>query len=331
MRQSKDELRAEIESLRTEVESLRDRQRRVDDVIAAVAGRNGSEEVITRLHAGQSVSEIHDWINGTRSLSPPHATALRIEGPLSSRLRSSLVTSVGDISFKGFSAESMGHADELLQGSPRHLFPESYISDPLAGSHDVESSPEGRPRFFAFEQILWPQGMPNTESKSGTWTNITSDIGLIHHLLALYFCWEYPIFAPFRKESFLRDFHEGRNRYCSPLLANALLALSCRFSTLPFIRADSNDPNTAGDHFFAEAERLLEEEADHRSLTTVQALNIMSVRAISCGRVREGRYYSHQSIRLAIELGLHSIQNEENAELLTVQSSTFWGAFTLDM
>lgn len=46
---------------------------------------------------------------------------------------------------------------------------------------------------------------------------ITSDTDLIQHLLALYFCWEYPTFASLSKEHHLRDFHDGRSRYC-PLL-----------------------------------------------------------------------------------------------------------------
>lgn len=32
------------------------------------------------------------------------------------------------------------------------------------------------------------------------WTTVTSDTELIEHFLALYFCWEYPIFASLSKE-----------------------------------------------------------------------------------------------------------------------------------
>lgn len=38
------------------------------------------------------------------------------------------------------------------------------------------------------------------------WTDITSDIDLVWHLLALYFCRGYPIFASLSKEHFLNDF-----------------------------------------------------------------------------------------------------------------------------
>ncbi len=41
-----------------------------------------------------------------------------------------------------------------------------------------------------------------------------------------------------------------------------------------------------------------------------QALGIMSIREASCGRDSESWYYAGQSIRLAIEMGLHRIQGE---------------------
>jgi hypothetical protein len=97
-------------------------------------------------------------------------------------------------------------------------------------------------------------------------------------------------------------------------------------------QTNPDDPSPLGDQFFAEAQKLLDHETHHYSLTTIQALGIMSVREISCGRDLEGRYYSDQSMRLAIEMGLHHKRNDEaaDADLLSVQLATFWGAFTLD-
>ena len=63
-----------------------------------------------------------------------------------------------------------------------------------------------------------------------TWTKVTADQGFVNHLLALYFCWEYPIFASFSKLHFLHDFRSGRRRFCSSLLLNVILSLACRFS-----------------------------------------------------------------------------------------------------
>jgi hypothetical protein len=81
----------------------------------------------------------------------------------------------------------------------------------------------------------------------------------------------------------LEAYKTGDRNYCSELLVNAIQAVGCRFSSQVGARADPNDSNTAGDHFFAEAGRLLFEEKDHRSLTTIQALGLMAIREASSG------------------------------------------------
>lgn len=131
------------------------------------------------------------------------------------------------------------------------------------------------------------------------WTRVTDNSALVEHLMALYFCWEYPTFASLSKEHFIVDFRVGRPRYCSPLLVNALLAVGCRFSNQPEARADPNNHDTAGDHFFEEAKRLLAEDKG-QSLTKVQALGLMSIREASYGRDTESWFYSGQSIRIAL-------------------------------
>ncbi len=180
----------------------------------------------------------------------------------------------------------------------------------VLGSSYIEDEHSSRPR-----------------SPGETWTEVTQDIHLVEHLMALYFCWEYPTFASLSMEHFLPDFRAGRPRYCSSLLVNAMLALGCRFSALPESRLDPDNPATSGDHFFAEAKRLLAED-DFHSLTTIQALGLISIREASCGRDTESFYYAGQAIRLAVEAGLHMEATEKGDE--GVRAATFWGAFALD-
>jgi hypothetical protein len=161
------------------------------------------------------------------------------------------------------------------------------------------------------------------------WTEVPSSEQSVEHLLILYFRWEYPIFATLCKEHFLSDFRTGRARYCSSLLVNALLAVACRFSSHLELRSNVDDKETSGDYFFEEATRLLAEE-EGQSLTTIQALGLMSIREASCGRDTESWFLSGQSIRMAVEMGLHKeATNVSNVEH-EVRTSTFWGAFTLD-
>jgi hypothetical protein len=185
--------------------------------------------------------------------------------------------------------------------------------------------------------------VPDNDDSKGhieQWTTVTSDRELVEHLLALYFCWEYPIFATLSKKHFMKDFRAGSTNYCSQFLVNALLALACRFSDRPSARIDPDNSATAGAHFFAEALKLFQEEDDHRVLTTIQALGIMSIREASRGRVHDSIFFSGQSMRLAIEMGLHldaentGDNDEDNDEAedddKAVREATFWGAFSLD-
>lgn len=174
---------------------------------------------------------------------------------------------------------------------------------------------------------------PLLKQGTETWTSVTDDVELVQHLLALYFCWEYPTFASLSKEQFLRDFSDGRPRYCSSLLVNALLALGCRLSNLPVTKADPEDPYSSGQQFFDESIQLLRQESDYHSLLTIQTLGILSIREASCGRVSESMAFSGQSMRLAVEMGLHNMVEHPDGEItdeFTVQSATYWGAFALE-
>ncbi|KAK5654556.1 hypothetical protein OQA88_7185 [Cercophora sp. LCS_1] len=172
----------------------------------------------------------------------------------------------------------------------------------------------------------------STDHFVGTWTSVTSDTRLVQHLLDLYFCWEYPTLASLSREHFTTDFRAGRDRFCSSLLVNALLALSSRFSDRPELRTDPENSHTAGDTFFNEAQRLFWEKEEHHDVTTVQALGIMSIREASFARHVESRYYAGQSVRLCIEMGLHKMHTngDKQSDETVVRLATFWGAFALD-
>lgn len=350
------------ENLRAEIENLRLRQRSNDQVFAALARPELWEEVLSRLRGGQSVESISEWLGGTLpsgggavpSFAPrpePSGSAQAAGFPgggLGSLAAMSLGVNPGSSQQPGvrsemgrnspwqFSSQSQSgstrsnsHPDAMSWSTDIRGPPESQVGSWAEGIHPDTLS-DGLPRFRGLEQVLSPLNDPEMPSPSSSWTSITSDINLVQHLLALYFCWEYPTFASLSKEHFLRDFQDGRHRYCSPILINALLALGCRFSTQPMTRANPNDPYSSGDHFFKESQRLFHQETDHHTLTTIQALGIMSIREASCGRDSESWYYAGQSIRLAIEMGLHRIQDEGDEDELAVQAATFWGAFALD-
>lgn len=169
---------------------------------------------------------------------------------------------------------------------------------------------------------------------SPTWTTVSTDFAFVERLLDLYFRWSHSFYVLFSRECFYNDFYSNRQKYCSALLVNALLAYACHFTDDPAGRTDPHNPRTAGDHFFDEARRLLYEN-EASSLTTVQALCVMSMREPSAGRDSSGFAYMGRAMRMAIEMGLHLKNSASPAMGLTpseneVRKVTFWGCFTVD-
>jgi hypothetical protein len=351
-------VRQSKENLRNEIEQLRSQQRQSDSVISALVRPELWEEVLTRLRNGQSVESISEWLGGTL---PSGGGALAsFQRPEPKASTDVPLPPVNDSGYGtgttlpgGYGSISMGtqHGQkaEYDQNSPWAFSSQSQTQSTRSDSHQdamqwtADLPPKNRvgswiqdqaaadgPRYRGLDQVLAPLDSPDMKAPAATWTSVTSDISLVQHLLALYFCWEYPTFASLSKEHFMRDFLDGRPRYCSPILINALLALGCRFSSQPNTRAVEDDPTTSGDHFFKESLRLLYRETNHHNLTTIQALGIMSIREASCGRDSESWYYAGQSIRMAIEMGLHRLPDNGDEDELAVQAATFWGAFALD-
>ncbi|KAK0656235.1 fungal-specific transcription factor domain-containing protein [Cercophora newfieldiana] len=325
-------VRQSKETLRNEIDQLRRQQRSSEQVLAALANPELWEEVLSRLRGGQSIEAISQWLgvsgpSGAGGKAPSAVFGAGF-GAGAKRPGSGPGTAPGPRPTSPTTSQhlqSMRHEPE--QQSP-WAGPFSSRSQSRVGSW-VEGQEESY-RYHGQTQVPTPE-LPEMRVPPETWTTITSDGGLVQHLLALYFCWEYPTFASLSKEHFLKDFTDGRPRFCSAILVNALLALGCRFSSKPATRANPNDPHTSGDHFFKECQRLFYQEQDHHTLTTIQALGIMSIREASCGRDSESWYYAGQSIRLAIEMGLHQLEGDGHDDDETaVQAATFWGAFALD-
>lgn len=179
-------------------------------------------------------------------------------------------------------------------------------------------------------QSVYAASTPISESPA-VWFRTPQDAELVEHLLNLYFSWVHPIYPLFSRDHFLHDMGRGRSDFCSAMLVNALLAFACHYSDRPQARTDPNNPSTSGDHFFAEAKKLLD-KADRPSLTTVHALGVMAIRETSLGRDSNGYQYTGRCARMALELGLHLsvIGTGLKASDLEVRKITFWGIFNLE-
>lgn len=177
-----------------------------------------------------------------------------------------------------------------------------------------------------------------------SWSGVTKEPELVMHLMNMYFTWHYPYFTTLSKSLFWRDFLQGKPTtqprstvYCSSLLVNAMLALGCHFTSVAGAFAIPGDARSKGDHFFAEAKRLIVENDEYEKprLTTVQALALMSVREAGCGREAKGWVYSGMSFRMAQDIGLNlDIAGKGKGSLgekeVDARRITFWGCFLFD-
>ncbi|KAF4998348.1 hypothetical protein FGRMN_3228 [Fusarium graminum] len=209
-------------------------------------------------------------------------------------------------------------------GGTSHLL---YLSDPTHGG-DLEPNLE---EFMSGEDPIT------------SWTRVTQDTQLITHLINMYFNWHYPYFTTLSKKQFFQDFLNGKSglgrgtAYCSSLLVNAMLALGCHFTSVAGAYGTPGDSRTKGDHFFAEAKRLIVENDEYEKprLVTVQALALMSVREAGCAREAKGWVYSGMSFRMAEDIGLNLDVGQLDKERMSdyeidARRITFWGCYLFD-
>lgn len=70
--------------------------------------------------------------------------------------------------------------------------------------------------------------------KASRWTAVISDDAIVQKLLQVYFLYDYTFYTFLHKDLFLDDMVCGRDRYCSSLLVNTILAQACVSLLLPF-------------------------------------------------------------------------------------------------
>jgi Fungal specific transcription factor domain len=331
-------LRTAKEVLKAEIDRLKTRNAVSDHILQALVGDDDlASSIISQLKAGHSLESISKSIgNPSASASRSDSEEVRTRHTGSKAQFSPIERSVSSQALvtpqrSGKQLEVV-HVDEVAHGSssmrssqqwPENTGPEGGIH--IMSELTIQSGGKERIDHIRHAGVVVP-GEP--------WTRVTANNAFIHHLMSLYFCWEYPTFATLSKEQFLDDYLYGRRRYCSSLLVNSMLALASRFSDQPEARADRNNSETVGDHFFKEAKRLLALEK-LPSLTTIQALGLMSLREASCGRENMSMSYSYLSMEMTKKLELHLIEEGNNSpkfsrEELEVRSATAWGSFTLE-
>lgn len=204
--------------------------------------------------------------------------------------------------------------------------------DSARAQSDVPSSdPSLSPAHYRPNGEDHPSGGGITYQNPSFWFRTPPDPEFIEHLLDLYFTWVHPFYQLFSQDRFLMDFKRGETGHCSALLVNVICAFGCHYSDRLAARSDADDPLSVGEHFFAEAKRLLDLD-EKPSLTMVQALGIMSFRETSRGRDSNGYQYTGRCLRVALEMGLHLSVMSSNLRPAEFEARkiTFWGVFNTE-
>lgn len=314
-------LRQTKEVIQAELVRVRDEWRSMDAVLRLLKTHDQPEIILNQLRSGTPLTDIAKSRSSERSSASP--SMMLASSPRSSTLlRNSDSPSKSAVRSSSSSPQSSTHANLPTQGVQGTEFPQS-----------------GLAHLFLDNRHRLPEQEHQSTSRfpPARWTSVTSNNNLVDHLLALYFCWEYPTFASLSKEHFIYDFNSGTQRFCSPLLVNAVLALGARSSDAPEARKDPADPRTAGQAFFEEAKRLLGNE-EVPTLPTIQALGLMSLRQASWGKDASSVFYARQSLRMALDIDLHRRRPASRVNNPTafsqaereVRTATFWGCFNLE-
>ncbi|RMJ27952.1 Transcription factor [Aspergillus sp. HF37] len=111
------------------------------------------------------------------------------------------------------------------------------------------------------------------------WTTVTSDDGLVSHLVSLWLAWCHPVWNCLDRDLFIRDMQAAKLdcKLCSPFLVNCILAEASCLCDYPEVFTVPGDMTSRGAHFYEEAKRLLETEAGRASIPFLQGITTFEV------------------------------------------------------
>ncbi|KAK3496731.1 uncharacterized protein B0T23DRAFT_63586 [Neurospora hispaniola] len=182
------------------------------------------------------------------------------------------------------------------------------------------------------------------------WTSVSTDDALLRKFLHDYIMYDYGWNYFLHLDYFLDDMANGRHRFCSRLLVNAVLCIGSYHHRGLQGRAEYWNPANIVYLFLAEAKRLFEidselerpiplsndpngerrlREWEERRLTTIQAGLLLNVLYLFNGSDKIGWRYSLRAIEMAHEINLFGpAQPEMDREMRDVREFTAWVVFT---
>ncbi|RKK79041.1 hypothetical protein BFJ71_g16347 [Fusarium oxysporum] len=156
------------------------------------------------------------------------------------------------------------------------------------------------------------------------WTTVSNDDTLLSHLLLLFWTWDTIGNRVIDRTMFEEDLktlnpntpnQPNELRFCSPFFVNALLAVSCVYTTNQATFLLPNDPNTRGQTFAREAARLLLLEDTSPSLAVAQGLALMNTYEAALGNGETALSYHSRMQARYLALRLDDVRRSTDAAI----------------
>lgn len=194
--------------------------------------------------------------------------------------------------------------------SPSLGFPSSLRSENSA-QHIQTPQPIQSPQHLQSPDILMPVSNLGQHSLS----HKMFDFAFVTQHLRLLFDWELSPLTMIHKERFEDDFLNGRTANCSPALVAAVISVSSRLWGPDQQESDGDDSGGCWGNVFAhESDRLLrgQTSAENAKVPTIQALGLLSLRAVREGNEAEARAFSNRGMAALVSRMLPELRGEEN-------------------
>ncbi|UNI22306.1 hypothetical protein JDV02_008206 [Purpureocillium takamizusanense] len=353
-RESKDDLRAEIERLRRTNErsdALLDALSSMDDADTYHMVAQGlMDGTVTRLSIYNDLPG-HMRVSGAPLSISAGIIAQAIHG--NSQATSSTDASVSDIRpstcphCSGALPSASATDDTYSDGFSGRTSERLRSVDTLSETNRITTTPGSGAGSVPSQ--LSTSGDENLHG-AASWTRTGWSVAKVRDHLESLLTWDYLPFCLLCKDPFLRDFSSGEGRYCSRALVNSLLALSMQvLGEHPHAcpqrrRSDQeNHPVTAAEigsfssatsdsqALYEEAEALINGQGRPGSLPDIQALGMLALYQVSCGREAEARELSESFAAAMTELCLREppAADKHGSQDALVRATTYCGAISL--
>jgi hypothetical protein len=171
------------------------------------------------------------------------------------------------------------------------------------------------------------------EDRTDRWTSTGWTTAYVLYMFDVVFTWDYLPVCLLVKDHFLADYRSGSERYCSTALVCAILAISTRLVN----EYADNDPvlpsGGMGSGFFCkEAQAIVRDGKEPTTLPDIQALGILSLYHLRCGRETEAGVLAEACASAITELCRRetaSGETEEEKQYARVRATTYCGTMFL--